>query len=234
MLLGSDVSAFGAEGVALELDLLLRTGRAAAVRNWTSEEFKGSLGAAGYHWLRAQADTALGEYADADAELAELAGEGPDPAQAGRVFAVLAGRALLDQQPTGLGWPDFRQRRWPCSSSRVPSRRPPPSWAGGPTPSRCAACSALEAGEVDPARAAFRAALALSADSPAGGGLEFAGRAAAWEALGLLASSGEWRRGGERERPVVRRHPPGAYAPGSPSAERLPLGPRAAGRSRAA
>src|SRR5207247_4203755 len=98
--------AFGSEGTELELDLLLRTGRAEDVRDWSAAELKGALGTARYHWLRTQALAALGDYAAADAELTELAGvEGPAPARAAAVFAALAGRALLDEQPGGLGLP---------------------------------------------------------------------------------------------------------------------------------
>src|SRR5262249_62361665 len=40
LLLESDVSAFGAQGTAMELELLLRTGRVKEVRDWTTPEQK--------------------------------------------------------------------------------------------------------------------------------------------------------------------------------------------------
>src|SRR5262249_26793163 len=63
LLLESDVSAFGFEGMLLQLELMLGTGRARDVRDWTAPEQKAALGSA-YHWLRAQAMAALGEYAE--------------------------------------------------------------------------------------------------------------------------------------------------------------------------
>ncbi|MFO0845797.1 MAG: hypothetical protein U0797_26010 [Gemmataceae bacterium] len=187
LLLASDVSAFGAEGTALELDLLLRTGGADAVLDWTTEEFQGSLGAAGYHWLRAQALAAVGGYAAADAELAELTGPGrPTPERTAGALATLVGRAVLDEQPAGLGLPDLLLR--------VLARHDFQSSVGQATAELARRADAftlrgllaLEAGEVDQARAAFGAALANTADSPVGAGVEFAGRPVAREALGLL------------------------------------------------
>lgn len=187
LLLASDVSAFGAEGTALELDLLLRTGRAADVRDWTSTEFKGSLGAAGYHWLRTQALAAVGEYAAADAELTELSGRGePDPARTARVLAALVGRAVLDGQPTGPGLPDLLSRSLARFEVESGVGQAIAELARRADAFALRGLLALEAGEVDRAGAAFRAALAHSAESPTSGGLEFAGRPAARGGLGLL------------------------------------------------
>src|SRR5262249_53733164 len=55
LLLESDLAAFGNQGMALELELLLRTGRTREVRQWTGPDQKAALGTAAYHWLRAQA-----------------------------------------------------------------------------------------------------------------------------------------------------------------------------------
>jgi hypothetical protein len=71
LLLESDVGAFGKEGLALELELLLGTGRAVNVRDWASPEQRGVLGVA-YHWLRAQALAALGQYGEAQTECVGL------------------------------------------------------------------------------------------------------------------------------------------------------------------
>ena len=75
-LLKSDIGAFGAEGMELERDLLLRTGRPADVLEWTTPEVRGSLRDLSYHWLRSQALIALGDYDEADAETAILVGSG--------------------------------------------------------------------------------------------------------------------------------------------------------------
>jgi hypothetical protein len=187
ILLESDVSAFGSEGTALELDLLLRTGRAEDVRDWSAAELEGALGAARYHWLRTQALAALGDYAAADAELTGLAGaEGPAPARASAVFAALAGRALLDEQPGVPGLPAGLARVYARFTFWSAVRQAVAGLGERADSAVLRGLLALEAGEVERARAAFRAALACSADAPSGGGLDFKGRPVAREALGLL------------------------------------------------
>jgi len=187
ILLESDFSAFGAEGAELELDLLLRTGRAGDVLDWADAYFKQSLGPAGYHWLRTQAFAAIGDYGAADAELlASIGVEEPDPARIAGVFAMLTGRSLLDEQPIGEGLASLVARAY----ARIQF------WSGmEQTAARLAERSdaavfrgllALEAGEVDRARAAFRAALAYTPDSSAEGGLDFPGRSVARDGLRIL------------------------------------------------
>jgi hypothetical protein len=56
LLLESDIAAFGPQGMALELELLLRTGRVKEVREWAAPEHKVALGPASYHCSRQQAD----------------------------------------------------------------------------------------------------------------------------------------------------------------------------------
>src|SRR5258708_32453230 len=53
VLLESHVSAFGPKGMQLELGLLLRTGRARNVWEWTTPEHKSDLGAPSDHLLQA-------------------------------------------------------------------------------------------------------------------------------------------------------------------------------------
>jgi hypothetical protein len=187
ILLESDVSAFGGEGAELELDLLLRTGRPEDVRDWSAADLKGVLGTARYHWLRTQALAALGNYADADAELSELAGaEGPAPARTAAAFAALAGRALLDEQPGGLGLPAALSRALARFRFWSAVRQVVGGLAVRADSAVLRGLLALEAGEVEQARAAFRAALACLPDAPAGGGFDFKGRPVARDALGLL------------------------------------------------
>src|SRR5262249_12561608 len=71
VLLESHISAFGPRGMALELELLLRTGRPNDVLDWTGPEQKARLGAP-YHWIRAQALAASGDYALAEEECKQL------------------------------------------------------------------------------------------------------------------------------------------------------------------
>src|SRR5262249_3924524 len=112
LLLESDVAAFGAQGMLLELELLLRTGRAKEVRDWLSPEHKAALGAASYHWLRAQALAASGGYALAEKECEQLTldGRGRAGASAYQGMALLLGQAVLDEQPAVASWADVPRR----------------------------------------------------------------------------------------------------------------------------
>jgi hypothetical protein len=93
---------------------------------------------------------------------------------------------LLDEQPGGLGMPTGLARAygrftfWSTVQQGVGGLAERADWAV------LRGLLALEAGEVKQARAAFRAALACSADGPGGGGLNFKGRPVASDALGLL------------------------------------------------
>jgi tetratricopeptide (TPR) repeat protein len=187
ILLESDVSAFGTEGMELELDLLLRSGRPEDVRGWLDAEFKSSLGAVSYHWTRTQALAALGDYAAADAELIALAGEpAPAPSQIADGLALLTGRALLNEQAGGFGLPSVAARvlaRWGFLATLQQEITRLTGWANTVV---VRGLLALEAGEVEKARAAFQTALTFSADSAAGAGLDFNGQLVAREGLRLL------------------------------------------------
>jgi|GEM_PF-6731706 len=65
ILLQSDVSAFGAAGIALELDLLLTVGRVTEAREWLAPEHRKAIGAGAYDWLEIQSAAAIGDYAKA-------------------------------------------------------------------------------------------------------------------------------------------------------------------------
>src|SRR5205807_8928 len=73
LLMASDISAFGVQGLRLEVDLLLRTGRSKDVESWVSAEHEGALGASDYHWVRARASAASGDYDLAVMECNQLA-----------------------------------------------------------------------------------------------------------------------------------------------------------------
>jgi hypothetical protein len=196
VLLGSDVAAFGAPGMKLELELLLWTGRAEAVRKWTDPEQKASLGAAEYHWLRAQAFAAAGDYGQADAELAELAtgGHGQGIAQARAPLAVLIGRAILDGQPLGVGWYHEPWRAWDRSKleGRLVSFVKAARQEANANVIR--GLLALEQGNTEEAEVAFRLALAVWKDEAAaasGAGLEFSTRPIAEGYLRLLEKAAD-------------------------------------------
>jgi len=69
ILLNSDIAAFGVEGMKMELDLLLNTGRAHEVGEWMSPEHEPLLGTSEYQWLKAQWAVATGNYVAADEHL---------------------------------------------------------------------------------------------------------------------------------------------------------------------
>lgn len=72
VLLDSDVAAFGAPGVEMELGLLLITGRADVARKWLLPEHESLLGAETYHQYRLELAAIQGDYEQADAEFAEM------------------------------------------------------------------------------------------------------------------------------------------------------------------
>jgi len=199
VLLASDLAAFGKDGMRLELELLLNTGRAEDVRAWMEEEHKGTLGAAEYYRLQAEMEAASGDYARADADLEEMARAlvpRPGPAALRRGIAQSVGQAILDggrQDATPV-----RLLLGPIN--RLEGMRP---MLGLATPLREEAdltalrgLLALEAGHTDRAERLFRQALSVCPDDEAaasGAGLDFGGRRVA----------GYWlKRLGEQKRPA--------------------------------
>ena len=111
----SDISAFGANGLSLELELFLRTGRARETRDWTSPEQQAALGA-NYNWLRARALAATGSYDLARLECTQHASEGEElPGNGPRfVAAVSVVQSILDghrtiDHPGSAAWTAFAQ-----------------------------------------------------------------------------------------------------------------------------
>lgn len=186
LLLESDVAAFGSRGMALELELLLRSGRAQKARDWTSPDQKAALGGAPYHWIRAQAYAAIGDYAEAATECSELSrtlsigdADERDAVRPAEVMALLTGQEVLDQQPghsnvLSLLWRasrrgDYRQRI--VSLGRTLRQEADAHVLRG--------ILLTEAGQVEEAEVAFRVALTLWGSDAAvatGAGLDFNGR----------------------------------------------------------
>jgi tetratricopeptide (TPR) repeat protein len=179
VLLASDISAFGANGMALELDLLVRTGRAKEVRDWTDTEHEGALGPM-YHWLRALALAASGDYAPAQGECELLAVGGTTAGQPRALMAALVAREVLDELPA-VGDPG-----WSLLGRALLRNEFPRQAAELATDVRRAADAtvlrgliALEAGDVEEAEAAFRRALETwrdEASAASGRGLDFSAR----------------------------------------------------------
>jgi hypothetical protein len=94
-------AAAGQPGLKMELLLLLRTGRARDVRDWLGPEQEDALGRTLYHWLRAQALAASGDYGPAGDELVEVAAgvRAPGSPPPAALLASMVGRAVLEEQP---------------------------------------------------------------------------------------------------------------------------------------
>jgi tetratricopeptide (TPR) repeat protein len=190
ILLESDISAFGPAGMALELGLLLRTGRVKEVREWTGEEQtsdmqKADLGPKTYHWLRAQAFAGSGDYALAEEELSQLAAGGRPRGPIGprQNMALVISQTVLYEKPGPGSVPYFfllTFRRAQFLGRHLQQEADATVLRG---------LLLLEEGEVDEAETAFRLALALwknRAAVAAGAGMDFGGRGVAQGCLEWL------------------------------------------------
>lgn len=188
LLLESDVSAFGPQGMKLELDLLLRTGRADEVLAWADPEVLPSLGAEDYHWLRVQALVASGEYAGADLELSELValeGGVPEVGRVSQMVSIMIGQELLNSRPAGIGVSGLSVRGLSRSGFEGHLSQITQALGNQADTAVLIGMVALEAGDTTAARAAFREALAFSSGRSAG--LVFAARPIARAASDWLA-----------------------------------------------
>jgi len=191
ILLESDVAAFGPEGMALELDLLLMTGRVTDVRDWTSPEQAGVLGEASFHWLRARALAALGDYAGAKEECMRTgtSGRQPDGLAPRDRMASMIGQLVVDEV-SGHGTAIDLIRRSimrPVFLDRVEDLANSLRREAEGTVLR--GLLALEEGEVGDAEIAFRTSLLLWENEAAvasGRGLDFKARIVAQGYLELL------------------------------------------------
>lgn len=108
-LLASDVSAFGSQGLRLELRLLLGTGRAVDVIDAMEPDQQAVLGTLSYSWTRAEALAAVGNYDGALEEcsrLAQPAGGSPLSGEGERaVIALFVTRAVAEGSPIGKTCP---------------------------------------------------------------------------------------------------------------------------------
>jgi hypothetical protein len=196
LLLESDITNFGAEGTLLELDLLLKTGRPKEVWRWTSPDHAAALGPGPYHWLRAQAQAASGNYAEAEEECVELARfqvlvpDGPEPRTIRGRMARLIGQAILDEQPSVRSVSSLFQQattRFAFSTEIAALGR---SLKREADVNVLRGLLLLEEGEIEEAEVAFRLALALWRDegsAAVGSGLPFNGRRIAQGCLEWLS-----------------------------------------------
>ncbi len=200
ILLSSEVAAFGREGMALELELLLHTGRVKEVREWPDPEgARDFLGAIPYLEIKVQLEAASGNYQQADEDLAELAAvfqTVTDPAgdrlTVRGEIAVAATRAILFAQPFD-GFPPVLTR----TTFTYPSIMEEMAAVAGNMPREADLTTlrgllALECGQTDQARGEIHHALSLwgnEAMAAGGGGINFPARGIAQDAEKLLDSA---------------------------------------------
>jgi hypothetical protein len=72
ILLNTDIAAFGAKGLEMELKLLLNTGQLDKVKKWLEPKHQDLLGYTNYLLIKAQMEAGLGNYAEAQKALHEM------------------------------------------------------------------------------------------------------------------------------------------------------------------
>jgi tetratricopeptide (TPR) repeat protein len=195
MLLESDVSAFGAEGMKMELRLLLTTGRSRDVRAWVNPEDQARLGAPQYHWLQVLALAADGDYSQVQDEFGKMGRALLQEARLQDVqalraaVAALVGQAVLEERP-GEGPVANLLRR---AQGRTNMFKMLPMLSRQLTQqadvSVLRGLLSLEEGRTSEAANAFREALAVwrnEADAASGAGQDFGGRIVAQDCLEWL------------------------------------------------
>jgi hypothetical protein len=185
----TDYANFGPEGMGLEIELLLRTGRAKDVLEWIGPDQKAALGPAAYYTPRVQALAASGEYLRAQEECALAAGEQVPPARAREVMALLIGQAVLQANPEGGSVPSLLWQIFPMLQFRSRIANLARTLTQQADVSVLQGLIALEEGEVDEAKVYFQAALQLwkhEAAAASGTGLDFNGRVVAQGCLEWL------------------------------------------------
>lgn len=113
ILLESDLAAFDAPGLNMEMELLLLLGRANEAREWLQPDHLGMIGELDYRWIRVRAMAVAGDYAAADEELARMVaftlparGEVTGDALVRGEMAKVVGQIILN---------DWRQDRTPVT-----------------------------------------------------------------------------------------------------------------------
>jgi len=201
ILLSSDVAAFGREGMALELELLLHTGRVQNVRTWPDpENAKGYLGAEQYLEMQLQLEAASGNYQQAEAYLREMienlhAVKGPrsDGLSIHGEASVAAARALLFAQPYDGYIPVLFRTTFLYPSILQQTAELTGAMRREADLKTLRGMLAVEYGAIDQARKDFQDALALwgdAATAKAGGGLNFPARPIAQDGQKLLDKAG--------------------------------------------
>jgi len=177
------------------LELLLQTGRPQEIYEWTGPDQSEVLeDPAAYHWLRAQAMAASGNYALAKEECAAvapsagLAEQLPTAPGDRQMMALVFGRRVLDECP-GIGLP--YQLRWPFGRTEFNQTLSKLTQHLRQTANTAVLWGllALEEGDTDGEEFAFGEALRLWGDETtraSGGVLDFQGRPIAQRCLEWL------------------------------------------------
>ncbi len=194
---GSDIGAFGLDGLRLRLELLLATGQVRDVQEWMSPELKDALRGYDYLWLKARLAAATGDYDEADNQLQEMVTSSvtvPEMKQTVSLRTAMAlaiGQAILDGR---------LQYQSPANLIQTPLKRQETlnQTQGLALLLRREADVAvlrglldLESGRTRQAATHFRESLLLwksEGDAASGAGLDFPGRVMAQRYLRLLGS----------------------------------------------
>jgi tetratricopeptide (TPR) repeat protein len=199
LLLASYPAIFGAVGVEMQLNLMLKAGRAYEVRDWLTPQVENLIGFSIFHWVEAQAAAACGDYADADLEMHRLSEVLQNvPFMPGRVVparssvALRVGGAFLAHPvpiegiagyATAL---EFQSEAFRPLEPIADLLRQEADWLV------LRGLLTLEWGDVKTARSRFRTALDLwvsEEEAAAGGGVDFTSRPIAQRILSAIDDS---------------------------------------------
>jgi hypothetical protein len=195
LLLESNIAAFGAQGTALELELLLKTGRARQIVEWVDTEHESMLGKQHYHLVRTMALAALGDYGVAQNECNQLCGSlatgarAQEAARSREIMALMVGKRMLEEQTEPGSVPQLAIATMDRYEFRVRLDRLAQSLHREAEMTVFRGLLALEEGNVAEAEIAFNGALLLwkdEATEKSGGGLDFKGRVVAQGCLEWL------------------------------------------------
>jgi hypothetical protein len=193
LMLKSDLSVFGPQGMSIELDLLLWAGRAKEAREWLTPEHQSVLGSMLYHEVRARLGAAVGDYAEAERDMqANIAllerradKRGPARLQAAQYVTNALGQVpMLEGTPPVVLKMEFVRYLSLTEANRL--------FAGlreAADVDVLRGLLLLESGQTEQAAAAFRRALAVwksAAAARSGAGLNFSGRRIAQDYLRAL------------------------------------------------
>ncbi len=199
ILLKADYAEFGDDGLKLQVEALLFTGRAADVMDWIKPTHSEAIGAIPYHWARARAAACVGAYAEFDIHMREFrellinipAGNGiliplQNPLAQGVGHVVLNG-AIIPKNPGQFQLGTIGQREAMDQISRLSNRL-----RDAATGDVLRGLLAIEQGDITRTERLCRDALRLwtgPQQVERGEGLDFTGRSIAEQLLQILQAA---------------------------------------------